>query len=260
MDAGRNVELSNHSGRDMRLRTAVGAAAIAAAALTISACNINGDGPVLTRDDLGGETTTQARELDGFTQIDMGGSADLLVTEGASFEIEVTTDSALQEHVTTEVVGNTLRIEQHYSIIGASPSVAVSVTVPDLTRLDVSGASEATVRSVTAEGLDIGISGAGDIDLAADAQRLTISVTGAGTVTAHGTVDSGSITVSGAGGIEGEDMTIADATVSVSGAGSVKVRVRHSLDAHVSGAGTIVYYGDPRVTQDVSGAGSISQG
>src|SRR5664279_378784 len=157
----------------MRLRTAVGAAAIAAAALTISACNINGDGPVLTRDDLSGETTTQSRELDGFTQIDMGGSADLLVMEGASFEIEVTSDSALQEHVTTEVVGNTLRIEQHYSIIGASPSVAVS----------------------------------------------------------------------GAGGIEGEDMTIADATVSVSGAGSVKVRVRHSLDAHVSGAGTIVYYG-----------------
>jgi len=190
----------------------------------------------------------------------MGGSADLLVMEGASFDIEVTTDSALQEHVTTEVVGNTLRIEQHYSIIGASPSVSVSVTVPDLTRLDVSGASEATVRSVTAESLNVSTSGAGDIDLAADAQQLTLSVTGAGTVTAHGTVGSGSITVSGAGEIDGQDMTIADATVSVSGAGSVKVRVRQSLDADVSGAGTLVYYGDPRVTRDVSGAGSISQG
>jgi hypothetical protein len=244
----------------MRLRTAAGAAAIAAAALTISACDINGEGPVLMRDDLSGETTTEVRDLWGFTQIDMGGSADLLVTEGASFDIEVTTDSALQEYVTTEVVGNTLRIEQHYSIIGASPSVSVSVTVPDLTRLDVSGASEATVRSVTAESLDIGISGAGDIDLAADAQQLTITVSGAGTVTAHGTVESGSITVSGAGGIDGEDMTIADATVSVAGAGSVKVRVRQTLDADVSGAGNLVYYGDPMVTQDISGAGSISQG
>jgi hypothetical protein len=244
----------------MRLRTAAGAAAIAAAALTISACDINGEGPVLMRDDLSGETTTEVRDLLGFTQIDMGGSADLLVTEGASFDIEVTTDSALQEYVTTEVVGNTLRIEQHYSVIGASPTVSVSVTVPDLTRLDVSGASEATVRSVTAESLDIGISGAGDIDLAADAQQLTITVSGAGTVTAHGTVESGSITVSGAGGIDGGDMTIADATVSVSGAGSVKVRVRQTLDADVSGAGNLVYYGDPRVTQNVSGAGSISQG
>ncbi len=244
----------------MKLRNAIGAAALAAATLAITACNINGDGPVLLRNDLSGETTADVRDLDGFTEIDMAGSGDLLVTEGDSFEIEVTTDSALQEYVTTEVVGNTLRIEQHYSIIGASPSVAVSVTVPDLTRLDVSGASEATVRSVTAESLDVGISGAGDIDLAADAQRLTISVTGAGTVTAHGTVDSGSVTVSGAGGINGEDMTIADATVSVSGAGSVKVRVRQSLDAHVSGAGNVVYYGDPTVTKDISGAGSISQG
>ncbi len=244
----------------MRIHTALGTAAIAAAALTISACSINGDGPVLLRDDLSGETTTDARDLEGFTQIDMGGSADLLVTEGDSFDIEVTTDSALQEHITTEVVDDTLRIEQHYSIIGASPSVSVSVTVPELTRLDVSGASQAAVRSVTAESLEVSISGAGDIDLAADAQRLTVSVSGAGTVTAHGTVGSGSITVSGAGEIDGEDMTIADATVSVSGAGSVSVRVRQSLDAEVSGAGNVVYFGNPRVTKDVSGAGSISGG
>lgn len=244
----------------MRLRTAIGAAAIAAATLAISACNINGEGPVLMRDDLSGQTTTESRDIDGFTEIDMGGSGDLLVTEGDSFVIEVTTDSVLQEHVTTEVVGNTLRIEQHYSIIGASPSVSVSVTVPDLTRLEVSGASEAMVRSVTAESLDVTISGAGDIDLAADAQRLTLSVSGAGTLTAHGTVASGDISVSGAGDVDGEDLTIAEATVSVSGAGSVHVRVRQSLDAHISGAGNLVYYGDPNVTKDVSGAGSISRG
>ncbi len=244
----------------MRLRTAVGAAAIAAAALTISACDINGNGPVLLRDDLSGDTTTEARALDGFTEIDMGGGGDLLVTEGDSFDIEVTTDAALQEHVTTEVIGDTLRIDQRYSILGASPSVSVSVTVPALTRLEVSGTSQATVRSVNAEELDVSISGAGDIDLAADARQLTISVSGAGTVTAHGTVDAGEITVSGVGGIEGEDMTIADATVSVSGAGSVTVRVRQSLDAHISGAGSILYYGDPTVSRDVSGAGTISRG
>ncbi len=244
----------------MRLRTAIGAAAIAAATLTISACDINGEGPVLMRDDLSGQTTTETRELEGFTEVDMGGSADLLVTEGESFDIEVTTDSALQERVTTEVVGNTLRIEQHYSIIGASPSVSVVVTVPDLTRLDVSGASQATVRSVTAESLDVSISGAGDIDLAADAQRLTISVSGAGKVTAHGTVDSGDIGVSGVGEIDGDDLTVANATVSVSGAGSVSVRVRQSLDAQISGAGNIIYFGNPSITKDVSGAGSISQG
>lgn len=244
----------------MRLRTAIGAAAMAAAALTISACNINGEGPVLLRDDLSGQTTTEIRELEGFTEVDMGGSADLLVTEGESFDIEVTTDSALQEHITTEVVGNTLRIAQRYSIIGASPSVSVVVTVPDLTRLDVSGASQATVRSVTADSLDVNISGAGDIDIAADAQQLRITVSGAGKVTAHGTVDSGDISVSGAGEIDGEDLTVAHAAVSVSGAGSVSVRVRQSLEASVSGAGNIIYFGNPSVTKDVSGAGSISQG
>jgi hypothetical protein len=244
----------------MRLHTAFGAAALAVATMAISACDINGDGPVLLPDDLSGETTAEARALDGFTAITMGGTADLLVTEGEVFAIEVTTDSALQEHVTTEVDGNTLRIDQRYSVIGASPSVSVSVTVPDLTRLELSGAAEVRVRSVVADDLDVDISGAGNIDLAADAQKLTISVSGAGVVTAHGTVAEGSLTVSGAGGIVGEDLTIADAAVSVSGAGSVSVRVRESLDASVSGAGSVIYFGSPTVTKDVSGAGSISQG
>lgn len=244
----------------MELRTLMGAAAIAAAGLVLSGCEINSDGPVLLRGDLSGETTTEVRDLDGFTEIDMGGSADLVVMEGESFDIEVTTDSALQEHVTTDVVDNTLRIKQRYSVVGASPSVSISVTVPDLTRLEISGAADAAVRSVTAEDLEVTISGAGDIDLAADAQQLTLLVSGAGSVTAHGTVQSGSLTISGAGSIEGEDLTVGDANVSVSGAGSISVRVRDSLEAHASGAGSIVYFGDPRVTRDVSGAGSISRG
>ena len=105
-----------------------------------------------------------------------GGSADLLVIEGNVPTIEVTADSHLQQHITTEVEGNTLRTEQRCSI----------------------------------NGLHAEISGAGDVDLAGDAQGLTVSVSGAGVVTAHGTVAEGSLTVSEAGGIVGEDLTIAD--------------------------------------------------
>ncbi|MBC7297616.1 MAG: hypothetical protein H5T82_01825 [Demequina sp.] len=40
----------------------------------------------------------------------------------------------------------------------------------------------------------------------------------------------------------------------------MSVRLRQSLHAEVSGAGNVIYYGDPTVTKDVSGVGSISQG
>ncbi|WP_291382716.1 hypothetical protein [Demequina sp.] len=78
----------------MRLRNTIGAAALTAAALAISAGSINGDGPVLLRNDLSGETTSELRDVDGFTEITMAGSGDLLATEGDSFEMEVTADSA----------------------------------------------------------------------------------------------------------------------------------------------------------------------
>jgi hypothetical protein len=246
----------------MTLRTAITATAIAATALAISACEVNfsTDGPVIMSGDLAGEVTTEARNLEGFSEIDMRGSATLVVTQTDDFSVEVTADSALQEHISTNVDGDTLSVAQDYSVIGSSAGVTVDITVPDLTRLELSGDTKAIVRSVSTDRLEVVIDGAGDMDLAADAQVLTISVSGAGNITAHGTVKTGSITISGVGDVNAEDLTIGDANVEISGAGSINVRVRDSLDAKISGAGNIVYFGSPDVTKDVSGAGSISQG
>lgn len=244
------------------MRMARGATAMALAAVAISACDItiNADGPVIMSSDLTGEITTEARGLHDFTDIDMSGTATLVITQAPDFSVEVTADSALQEHVATGVDGDTLVVSQKYSVIGASPDVTVDITVPDLTRLHVSGNTKAIVRSVSTDRLDVTIDGAGDMDLAADAHELTIAVSGAGNVTAHGTVDTGSIRISGVGDVHGEDLTIGDAAVEISGAGSISLRVRDTLDAQISGAGSVVYFGNPDVTKDVSGAGSISPG
>jgi hypothetical protein len=42
--------------------------------------------------------------------------------------------------------------------------------------------------------------------------------------------------------------------------GKAQVNVRDTLDATVSGAGSIVYLGTPAVTQHVTGAGSVNKG
>lgn len=242
----------------MHTRLALGAA-LAAAALAVTACSYTGNGPLLTKDDLTGEQSTQARDLDGFTAVSIGGYADLTVTEGDEFAVTVTTDSGLQEHVTTRVDGQTLVISLDFSYFGTAPAVDVAVTLPALTELDVSGSSDATVRASSPAALAIKVSGSGDVDVAADPATLSVKVSGSGTVDAHGTVTTAQLTVSGSGDIHGKDLTAATANVTVSGSGGASVRVRDSLMAKVSGSGDVAYYGDPHVTTDVSGSGDVSR-
>ena len=48
------------------------------------------------------------------------------------------------------------------------------------------------------------------------------------------------------------------ASATISGSGEVAIDVSRALDAHVSGAGTITYHGDPtELSKDVSGSGRV---
>lgn len=241
------------------MRTRIAALGLVAAVLSLTACMYTGSGPMLTKDDLAGHTTNETRDVEGFTGISVGGYADLTVTEGDEFSVMVTTDENLQEHVITRVNGSMLEINQEYSYFGTPPRVAVSVTLPTLAKVSLSGSSDASIRVTNPESLEVNVSGSADVDLRADATDLRLSVSGSGSITAHGTVSTATLSVSGSGDVVGENLTAREATVTVSGSGDVSVRARESLDARVSGSGHVTYFGEPAVSQDVSGSGSVER-
>jgi hypothetical protein len=43
----------------------------------------------------------------------------------------------------------------------------------------------------------------------------------------------------------------------LTGSGRIEVGVKEEIDASVTGAGSILYWGSPRVAQRVSGSGSV---
>jgi Putative auto-transporter adhesin, head GIN domain len=242
----------------MNARGTISILAIAAfTAGTLVGCSINGGGPWINRAELTGETTTQTRSVDGFTGIALSGNAHLTVTQGNSFSVAVTADSGLQNHIDTSVRGSTLEIDQNYSIAGSSPDVAVTVTMPHLTYLEVSGSSSTTATKVHGDSLHVSSSGSSDIRIDAQVQELAVDVAGSGDLALTGTAGSAAITVSGSGTVSGSTLATATAHVSVSGSGDVTLRVATTLDANVAGSGSINYCGDPVVDSDVSGSGSI---
>lgn len=242
------------------MRTRIAALGIAAAVLALTACMYTGSGPMLTKGDLAGHTTEESRDVAGFTAIAMGGNADLTVTEGEEFSVIVTADENLQEHVATRVKGSTLEISQEYSYFGTPPRVAVAVTLPVLSKVSLSGSSDATIRVTNPESLEVSVSGSADVDLRADATVLALSVSGSGSIIANGTVSTATLSVSGSGEVDGTNLTAGEAKVRVSGSGDVWVRAREILDAQVSGSGHVTYFGDPAVSTNVSGSGRVERG
>ena len=88
---------------------------------------------------------------------------------------------------------------------------------------------------------------------------LRINLTGAGNIAPVGQVDNLELVVSGAGNFAGENLVCKNATVYVRGVGNATVNATDTLDAHVSGVGSILYIGDPKVTKEMTGVGTINK-
>ena len=94
-----------------------------------------------------------------------------------------------------------------------------------------------------------------------EAGTLAIRVPGSGTVTASGSADRLDVAVDGAADVELGDLVARDVTAVLGGTGHLHVHATRSLDATVSGTGTISYSGHPaNVSQSVTGTGSIAPG
>ncbi|NOZ29749.1 MAG: ATP-binding cassette domain-containing protein [Chloroflexi bacterium] len=108
--------------------------------------------------------------------------------------------------------------------------------------------------------LEIVVNGAETVDLEGiDVERLVVRVNGPGVARLSGRVDRLEVRVSGAGRCDGAGLDSRVAEVRVHGPGRAVVRAREEMDVLVSGGGNVAYYGDPRVTRRICGAGRVDR-
>lgn len=277
-------------------RTAYAALTFAVAAV-VSGCGLLG-GTVLTDGDLSGSVTTESRDATDFTMVDLRGSGTVDVTLGEEFSVSVTTDTALLEHLTTDVSGSTLVLDQDFTFMGTVPDVHYDVTMPSTRNLEVSGSGIITAEGIDNDTVTLAVTGSGDVIAAGRAvnveaevtgsgsvdasalavsrgtvtitgsgeaimdisSELTVEVIGSGTVTATGTAEIVEIDISGSGDVQGRRMTANEAQIVISGAGDVELGVRDVLDVRITGSGDVIYYGEPSVDVENQGIGTVTAG
>ena len=185
-----------------------------------------------------GISHTEFRQVPQFDEIELDGFGTVNIIAGEHQSVHVTTDDNLLARIETRVDDGKLTINPMKNI-RPQTELVIDVTVPQLTAARVSGAGDINVDGVYGEDLDLSISGSGDLR-------------------AQGQVANVSTKISGAGSADLQQLAAENAKVKISGAGHVDVFASRSIDARVSGVGTVDCYGNPTdVQQRVSGVGRV---
>lgn len=214
--------------------TAVLGLSLVGLSLSLTGCSLRGSGTAMT----------DGRDVEAFDSIEIGGAFELVVhvDPTATQRVEVSGDDNIVPEVTTSVSGGELDVQIEHGMVRPKLDLKVEVWVPSLTGLEASGASDITVEGLHGERFELDLSGASDTTLS-------------------GTVDRFEVDSSGASDLDARGLQAKVVEVEVSGAGDAEVWASDRLDADVSGAGNVRYFGSTKeVYQNVSGAGSVMAG
>jgi Putative auto-transporter adhesin, head GIN domain len=161
------------------------------------------------------------------------------VQVGKPQHVEVRADRNLLNRVVTRVRSGVLTISDRGSFTTNSP-MSVLVTVPALQSATLSGDGQCTVTDVATKAFKAQLSGSGELTVSGNVERVDASLTGEGRLVLASLLARG-------------------VTVALGGTGTAVVSATSSLDAVLSGTGSITYSGQPtHVTKTVTGTRSIT--
>jgi len=224
--------------------------------LLISGCNgiggrIQGSGHIIT----------ETRRPSNFNRVSLGGSGELILTQGDDESLTVEADDNIMEYIKTEVGGRTLALglDSDGKSISTTRRIRFTLMVKNLVGLELSGSGRVHAGGIDTDRLDVDVSGSGTMDIdSLVAETLKVSISGSGRVELEtGEVNKQDIEMSGSSRFRADKLRSQEASIEISGSGSAVVWAQESLEVSISGSGDVEYYGQPRVTQQVSGSGSI---
>ncbi len=240
----------------------LGAGVILATALGTS-CTVNVD---LGNDRIDGSGVIETRsyDLDGFDEISIANAlgAEIAVRPGSDFLVEVTADDNFFDHLEIEVSGSRLRAGTEDNVnLRSDDRVVVAIEMPALNSIDLSGATDVTVRAGDTALEEVEVSGASTLrveDL--DGSDIQLDASGASRVVVEGDgADTLRADVSGASTVELRDLPLESAEVDVSGASTLELGPVESVTGEASGASRIRVDDDTRIDIDTSGASSVDR-
>jgi hypothetical protein len=183
-----------------------------------------------------GKMKTEQREITDFSELQAGGTFEIEWQSGPP-SLTLTTDENLLPYVESEVRDNQLHLHLRERVL-PTKGLKVVVSSSHRTGSKLTGASELIAHQLTGDSYALQTTGAAEIKL-------------------DGTVDHLLADMTGASELAAKSLQVRTAEISTTGAASADVSVSESLKVTITGAGEVVYHGNPAVQKHVTGAGEV---
>jgi len=187
-----------------------------------------------------GKVTSETREVGAFSRIEASAGIRVVVRIGPSEAVEVTAQENLLAVIATDVRGDTLSIEASEDFTTVEP-VTLTVVVPALDGITLSGGSQAVI-----DGLD--------------AESLELRIRGGAQVTAAGSVGSVALDADGGATVNLEDLSVRVATVSMDGGATATLTASDEVTGTAAGASRLTVLGDGVLSVEESGGSEVARG
>ena len=207
-----------------------------------------------------GNQVTQNREVESFTEIEVGGSIKLVLKQDSNPSLRVVADDNIQERIDARVQGNKLIIDMDNNLCESGP-ITVYATARTWEGIDASGAVEVISDGLlSGDRFKLDLSGSTKVKLNLNTGEMRTDASGATEVLLKGQARSHEIEISGSGEVEALDFVVGDYDIRTSGASELKINALNDLKVRSSGSSEISYRGNPKnVTNNNSGASSLNK-
>ncbi len=222
-------------------------------ALSLNSCKkVVGQGPVVTEE----------RSVAAFTMIEAEFPGDVVLVQGANQMVKAQAQENIINDLYTTVDNGILKIKLRNGLrLSTGSSLKVYVTIPVIERISLMGSGNVSTDQVISTDLDIKLTGSGNMEIGnLEADVVYSELTGSGNINiTSGTTRDLSVRLTGSGDVKAQNFSAVDATVTLTGSGSATVRASNTLNAVISGSGNVNYYGNPAVTQNITGSGRLKK-
>ena len=199
----------------------------------------------------------------GFTGVELAGPDNVIVKRGAAFAVTATGPDSALDKLVVRVDNGRLRIaRESEGIMSWSDKyrVTVTVTLPQLDELVLSGSGNFDADAARGDSVDVVLSGSGNLTLAAaEAKALDVALAGSGDLTIRGgAAERGDVALAGSGDIDMKGMKLASADISLAGSGNIEATATSTAEVAIIGSGDVRLGGGAKCDSSELGSGTVS--
>ncbi len=209
------------------------------------------------------QTTYQEFSVNDFDRLTAGGALRVTVATGRPAGVTVTGPAEAVASLYLNQTANGIEIGRDWKrrfclFCHGSGELEVQVSVPSLSYLSASGATNVRFDSVQDRDIEIRLSGASRMEAQTSGANQTLHLSGASRLKLSGLSAQLTASLSGASRLDAGNLNAGSAQLELSGASYTDLGELRQLSVNASGASRVLYAGSPVVEKHLSGASHVT--